>query len=235
MTIKCGDGDNWFLTPMFRLLVFDWDGTLMDSEARIVACMRAAVNDLRLKPLQHAQMSNVIGLGLSEAIEMLFPGSDEEFGREFVARYRHHFLGQEQTPSDLFPGAYETLSALHDAGFQMAIATGKGRRGLDQALRETGCARFFQVTRCADEAASKPNPEMLLDILDTLGVEPDVSLMIGDTEYDMQMARNADTHALAVSYGVHTVDRLLRHEPVGCLDDIRDLPGWLIANNSLAV
>ncbi len=217
------------MTHAFQLLIFDWDGTLMDSEARIVACMRAAVEDLGLAPLAHAQMSNVIGLGLQEAIDMLFPGADAAFASEFVERYRHHFLGQDTTPSALFPGAYETLESLHEAGYWLAVATGKGRRGLDQALADTGCARFFHMTRCADETASKPHPEMVLDILDTLGVEPEASLMIGDTEYDMQMARNAATHALAVSYGVHAVERLLRHEPLGCLDDIRELPPWLEA------
>lgn len=217
-----------------QLLIFDWDGTLMDSEARIVACMRAAVADLGLAPLPHARMSNVIGLGLPEAIEMLFPGSDETFAREFVARYRHHFLGHEQTPSKLFPGAYDTLQTLHELGYGLAIATGKGRRGLDQALKETGCDRFFHVTRCADEAASKPHPEMLIDIFGTLGIDPKAGLMIGDTEYDMQMANNALTHALAVSYGVHSADRLLKHSPLGCLDDICDLPGWLTANRPLA-
>lgn len=207
----------------------------MDSEARIVACMRAAVADLGLTPLAHTRMSNVIGLGLPEAIEMLFPGSDETFAREFVARYRHYFLVQDQTPSELFFGAYETLATLHEAGYWMAVATGKGRRGLDRALKETGCERFFHITRCADEAASKPNPEMLNDIFDVLGVEPKAGLMIGDTEYDMQMAISASTHALAVSYGVHSADRLLRHEPLGCLDDIRDLPNWLTTNRTLAV
>lgn len=219
----------------FQLLIFDWDGTLMDSEARIVACMRAAVADLGLAPLPHAQMSNVIGLGLREAIQMLFPGSDETFARDFIARYRHHFLSRDLSPSELFPGAYETLATLREAGFTMAIATGKGRSGLDHALEQTGCGRFFSVTRCADEAASKPNPAMVHDILDALGVAPESSLMIGDTEYDMQMARNAATHALAVSYGVHTVERLLRHEPLGCLDDIRTLPQWLVSNESLAI
>ena len=218
----------------FQLLVFDWDGTLMDSEARIVACMRAAVADLGLAPLAHAKMSNVIGLGLQEAIDTLFPGSDSDFARDFVARYRHHFLGHEPTPSELFPGTYETLATLHEAGYWLAVATGKGRRGLDQALADTGCDRFFHVTRCADEAASKPHPEMLLDILETLGIDPEASLMIGDTEYDMQMARNAATHSLAVSYGVHAVDRLLQHGPLGCLNDIRELPQWLVAHEDSA-
>ena len=216
------------MTLPFKLLVFDWDGTLMDSEARIVACIRAATEDLGLKPRTHDQMKNVIGLGLQEAIRLLFPNSEEAFGREFVSCYRHHFFNSHHTPSKLFDGAYDTLKALFDSGYWLAVATGKGRRGLDDVLEKTGCGEFFLTTRCADEAPSKPHPDMLLAILEELGAEPAECLMIGDTEYDMQMARNAATHALAVSYGVHELSRLMNHEPLGHVDDIRELPDWLI-------
>ncbi|GAB4357539.1 MAG: HAD-IA family hydrolase [Gammaproteobacteria bacterium] len=211
----------------FRLLIFDWDGTLMDSEARIVACIRAATEEMGLRTLSNDHMKNVIGLGLAEAIQMLFPGSDDDFGREFVARYRKHFFRAEENPTPLFEGAYATLQSLYEQGYWMAVATGKGRRGLDQALERTGCGDFFLTTRCADEAPSKPHPEMLLAILEELGVDADDTLMIGDTEYDMQMARSAGTHALAVSYGVHELERLLNHQPLGFVDDIRELPAWL--------
>lgn len=212
----------------FKLLIFDWDGTLMDSETRIVACIRAATEDMGKKVLSRDQMKNVIGLGLQEAIQMLFPGSDEAFGREFVACYREHFFNSQENPSELFAGAYDTLRSLHETGYWMAVATGKGRRGLDEALEKTGCGEFFLTSRCADEAPSKPHPEMLLAILGELGVDSRESLMIGDTEYDMQMASSAETHALAVSYGVHELDRLLNHRPLGFVDDIRALPGWLV-------
>ncbi len=200
----------------------------MDSEARIVACIRAAIEELDLQARSHDQMKNVIGLGLQEALEQLFPGSDEEFGREFVACYRRYFFNSNHIPSELFAGAYETLAALNEEGYWMAVATGKGRRGLNQVLEKTGCGEFFLTSRCADEAPSKPNPDMLLAILDELGVGPEECLMIGDTEYDMQMARNATTHALAVSYGVHEIERLLNHQPLGYVNDIRELPHWLI-------
>lgn len=211
----------------YQLLVFDWDGTLMDSEARIVSCIRAATEAMGLEPRSHEAMKNVIGLGLREALEMLFPGRDEAFGQSFVAHYRRHFLVTDSTPSALFEGALEVLMQLAEEGYWLAVATGKGRSGLDRALEETGCASLFHYTRCADETASKPHPRMLLEILDYMGTEAERALMIGDTEYDMEMARNAGTEALAVAYGVHDRLRLMQHVPAGCLDDIRQLPVWL--------
>lgn len=211
----------------FELLVFDWDGTVMDSEARIVACLQAAITDLQLPTLGVDALRNIIGLGLAEAINTLFPGSDERLHRELVERYRYHFLVADPTPSQLFTGARETLQQLADAGYLLAVATGKGRQGLNKVLEETGLGPMFQATRCADETFSKPHPQMLLELMDLLGVEPAATLMIGDTEYDMEMARNARTGALAVSYGVHAPERLLKHEPLGCLDAITELPDWL--------
>jgi phosphoglycolate phosphatase len=211
----------------FELLVFDWDGTLMDSEARIVACLQGAIGDLGLPHKEVADLRNIIGLGLAEAIDTLFPGSDATTQQALVDRYRHHFLVADPTPSALFEGAAEVLRGLAAQGYLLAVATGKGRRGLDKVLEETGLGPLFHATRCADETFSKPHPQMLLELMDHLGAEPGATLMIGDTEYDMEMARNAQTHALAVSYGVHHMERLLRHGPLGCLDRIGDLPLWL--------
>jgi len=211
----------------FELLVFDWDGTLMDSEARIVACLQGAIADLELPARDVAALRNIIGLGLAEAIETLFPGSDAATRQAVVERYRHHFLVADPTPSALFEGAAEVLHGLAAQGYLLAVATGKGRRGLDKVLAETGLGPLFHATRCADETFSKPHPQMLLELMEHLGADPQATLMIGDTEYDMEMARNARTHALAVSYGVHHPERLLRHQPLGCLDRIGDLPVWL--------
>lgn len=211
----------------FDLLVFDWDGTLMDSEARIVACLQGAIGDLGLPRKDVADLRNIIGLGLAEAINTLFPGTDAATQQALVERYRHHFLVADPTPSALFDGAAEVLHGLAAQGYLLAVATGKGRRGLDKVLEETGLGPLFHATRCADETFSKPHPQMLLELMDHLGAEPRATLMIGDTEYDMEMARNAQTHALAVSYGVHHPARLLKHAPLGCLERIGDLPLWL--------
>lgn len=211
----------------FELLVFDWDGTLMDSQAKIVSCLQAAIRDLQLPPLGVEALSNVIGLGLAEAVNTLYPGSDVKLQQAMSDRYRHHFLVSDTTPSTLFSGAGEVLQSLAAQGYLLAVATGKGRQGLDKVLEETGLAELFHATRCADETFSKPHPQMLFELMDHLGAEPAATLMIGDTEYDMEMARNARTAALAVSYGVHAQERLLRHEPLGCLHSISELPQWL--------
>lgn len=215
------------MTQRLNLLVFDWDGTLMDSEARIVACIQAAIEDLGLEPREVASISNIIGLGLHEAINTLYPGSDNTLHQAMTERYRYHFLTANPTRSELFAGAEETVRSLNEAGYMLAVATGKGRVGLDKVLDETGLGQYFLATRCADETFSKPHPQMLEELMDELGAEPGETLMIGDTEYDMQMAVNARTHALAVSYGVHEKARLMKHRPLHCIDDICELTAWL--------
>lgn len=215
------------MSDPFNLLVFDWDGTLMDSEARIVACLRAAIEDLELEPRDDDSLKNIIGLGLAEAINTLYPGSDSSLHKTMTDRYRYHFLTANPTSSELFEGAEETLKGLAEAGFLLAVATGKGRQGLDKVLEETGLGGYFHATRCSDETFSKPHPLMLEQLMDELGTEPAETLMIGDTEYDMQMASNARTHALAVSYGVHEKERLLKHNPLHCIDAIQELESWL--------
>ena len=211
----------------FQLLVFDWDGTLMDSEARIVDSMRAALQDSGLWPRTREQIRNIIGLGLREAVRALIPEAPEAAQQRVVERYRHHYLGAEAIPSPLFSGAAEVVTRLAEHDYLLAVATGKGRRGLDKALQDTGLAPVFHVTRCADEAQSKPHPEMLEQIMEASGVTPAQTLMIGDTEYDVLLALNAGASALAVSYGVHDRERLMRLGPIGCLTDIRELPDWL--------
>lgn len=206
-----------------ELFIFDWDGTLMDSEARIVACMQAAAADLKLQIPDADNAKDIIGLGLREAVLKLFPELQEESTNEMVERYRHHFLRENQTPSTLFPGAAETIRELADRGYLLAVATGKGRQGLDLALESTGLSHCFHTTRCADETFSKPHPEMLLQILDQLAVSPDSALMVGDTEYDLQMAKNARIKGVAVSYGVHPLAKLMEYDPLICLHDIREL------------
>jgi phosphoglycolate phosphatase len=211
----------------FKLLVFDWDGTLMDSEARIVACLQAVITDLALAVRDSRALRDIIGLGLREAIITLYPDVDDDFVESFIERYRYHFLSDNHQPALLFPGARDVLDTLHDSGYMLGIATGKGRIGLQRSLRETGCDNLFHVTRCADESFSKPHPQMLLDIMAVLDVEPSQTLMVGDTVYDMQMAQQAGTAALAVTYGVHDKDRLLSFNPLACLDDITQVPAWL--------
>ena len=214
----------------YKLLVFDWDGTLMDSEARIVACIQSAFADLGEMPPPREIAREVIGLGLEEAMTMLWPDGSVLQRRELVDRYRSHFLGGQETESHLFPGARDLVQDLNARGLLLAVATGKSRRGLESALTSTGLRSHFHATRCADETFSKPHPEMLLQVMAELGADRSETLMIGDTEFDMEMARNAGVAALAVAYGVHHPERLLRHNPLDCLNEFQDLRDWLERN-----
>lgn len=215
-----------------KLIVFDWDGTLMDSESRIVNCMRAAINDLGLEARDGDTLKNVIGLGLKEALHALYPDADDEGLVNLVERYRHHFLFEDTTPSELFAGVADMLESLNDAGYFLAIATGKGRPGLNHAMSASGVGHFFHASRCADETRSKPHPQMLHELLDYFGIESNHAIMVGDTEFDLEMASNAQTHSLAVCYGVHHRDRLLNHAPLACVDDVNQLHSWLTSNLS---
>lgn len=211
----------------FRLIVFDWDGTLMDSESRIVGCMREAMAAEGLVPATQGSVREVIGLGLAEAVERLLPRADAGLRERVALAYRQRFLAAESDPSPLFPGVRELLGWLEAQDYLLAVATGKGRRGLDQALGATGLGRLFHATRCADETRSKPHPAMLIELMEVLGARPSETLMVGDTEYDLLMAQNAGTQALAVCYGVHDPDRLRGLRPLGCVDDLREIRRWL--------
>jgi phosphoglycolate phosphatase len=198
---------------------------LIDSEANIVACMKAAMNDVNLALRSNDEIKNIIGLGLKEALFTLYPEIDEQTANHLTDRYRYHFLSSE--PSQAFKGVDETLASLNSARYFLAVATGKGRRGLDKALSTTGYDSLFHVTRCADETRSKPHPQMLHEILDFVGVDAENALMIGDTEYDMQMAKNARMDCVAVTYGVHDRQRLTHCHPTAIIDSMPDLVTWL--------
>ncbi len=215
------------LPERFDLVVFDWDGTLMDSQARIVACIQGAFLDAGQAPPSRDAASDIIGLGLDDAMARLWPGSDADQRAVVAAHYRRHFLVINETPSELFPGARAMLERLTAEGYLLAVATGKSRVGLDRSLGETGLGDLFHATRCADETFSKPHPQMLLELMDELGVEARRTLMVGDTEYDLRMAANARAQALAVCHGVHAPERLLSLGPLACLESLVEIPEWL--------
>ena len=217
---------------MYTLLVFDWDGTLMDSEARIVSCMQAAAVDAGVAAPDAGAAREVIGLGLQQAVARLFAAESPVVHGQIARRYREHFLVLDRSRSQLFPGVEETLEKLRDAGHLLAVATGKSRRGLDRELDETGLRPLFHASRCADETFSKPHPQMLDELMRELGAAAAETLMIGDTEYDMQMAANAGTAALGVSCGVHPPARLMAHGARDTLASIVELPGWLVPGSS---
>ncbi|HFE38263.1 MAG TPA: HAD family hydrolase [Gammaproteobacteria bacterium] len=213
---------------MYKLLVFDWDGTLMDSQQEIVSCFQAAARDVNLTVPSVEQVRNVIGLGMFEAVHAIYPSLDtREAQQAFVERYRVYYFSSEKAPSRLFDGVADMLHALVEQGYFVSVATGKGRRGLNDVLQRTKLDRLFHYTRCVDEAHSKPHPQMLLDTMDYLGIQAHEALMIGDTEYDLQMAANAAVDGVAVSCGAHDKNRLIKHNPRVCLAQTRDLEAWL--------
>jgi phosphoglycolate phosphatase len=213
----------------FDLIVFDWDGTLADSTRMITECIREASAEAGLVVPEPVAASNIIGLGLREAIVELFGSLSDSQHRLLVERYRHHYLTRDQQTL-LFEGAAHALEKLENRGFMLAVATGKGRNGLNRSLENSGLKRYIHASRCADECFSKPHPQMLLEIMDELGVTPERTLMVGDTSYDLQMARNANVAALAVCYGAHPLEHLLPHAPLAYFDQFTKLNQWLIMN-----
>lgn len=211
----------------FRLLVFDWDGTLMDSIGTIVACTQATIRELELGELPEQTIRGTIGLGLKETIDILSPGCGEEMYGRILECYRKHWHSTYRDMPLLFDGVGEMLRELAGEGYLLAVATGKSRRGLDYALDQTGLLDLFHATRTADEAFSKPHPQMLLDLLDELGVEPRDAVMVGDTTYDLEMARSARTYAVGVCSGGHCREELERLGPLACLDQVVELAPWL--------
>jgi phosphoglycolate phosphatase len=214
------------MPKQFDLLVFDWDGTLMDSAGAIAFSIQAASRDVGLPAPSDSEARHIIGLGLNEAIAALFPELPRSDYAALVERYRHYYLSQD-TEILLFAGATETITALHEEGFLLAVATGKGRRGLDHVLEQTGLGPYFHTSRCADECFSKPHPCMLLEIMEELGVSQAKTLMVGDTSHDLQMAKNAGVSAVGVCYGAHPRDGLMALSPLACADDFGELSRWL--------
>jgi phosphoglycolate phosphatase len=211
----------------FRLLVFDWDGTLMDSIGSIVACTEATLAELGLAPVAAGTIRGAVGLSIRDTVELLQPGSDEAAADRLMAAFRRHWFATYRDLPVLFPGAAPALAALAAVGYLLAIATGKSRRGLAHDLASTGVGHLFHGSRTADEAEAKPHPRMLLDLLDELGARPRETLVVGDSRWDLEMAAAARTPAVAVSTGAHRREELAEYAPLAILDGIGELPGWL--------
>lgn len=221
------------MSPPLKLLIFDWDGTLVDSVDHIVATVRAASSELGLPQRYEAAIRAIIGLGLHEAVTRLYPQHDPDWLQtRLVKAYRKHFYSGPG--GSIFPGVPATLSHLASEGYSLAVATGKSREGLDEGLRHTGLDSYFAVTRCASETASKPDPAMLHEILEVTGLAAEQALMIGDSVHDLNMARGAGMAALAVAGGAYEPASLAQLEPVDCLSRVTDLPSWLAAQGHSA-
>ena len=217
------------MSKRYDLIVFDWDGTVMDSTAVIAGSIQAACRDLGLTVPDDETARHVIGLGLSEALRHAVPDAPESMYEPLVARYRHHFLIQDAA-IPLFAGARETIAELHGEGYWLGVATGKSRAGLDRVLESTGLKQYFHATRTADQTFSKPDPAMLFELLDELAVAPGRALMIGDTTHDVQMAQNAQVDVVAVGHGAHPPEQLRELNPLALVKDFAELRAWLKAN-----
>lgn len=218
----------------YELLIFDWDGTLADSEGLIVRSMQMAISDLGLPPRGDRAIAELIGLGMTDGMQRLYPELDTEELIRLLMSYRASFVGQPGDPvaaareAPLFDGAERALAALADGGYRLAVATGKPRPGLDRSLRHHATLQpLFAATRTADETANKPDPLMLRELLDELRVPVERALMVGDTEYDAAMARAIGMPMVGVTCGVHAPQRLRSAGAMGLIESVAALPGWL--------
>lgn len=211
----------------YQLLVFDWDGTLADSIAHIIAAMQAAVREAGLAAPTEAALLAVIGLGLDQVFAELFPSLPAAAREELATAYRRYYLLATTEPVRLYPRVREVIPAFCRQGYTLAVATGKSRRGLDRALEESGLGGYFHTSRCADETFSKPHPQMLFEIMEAAGAAPERTLMIGDSHHDLQMAGNAGVAGIAVNYGAQPAHRLLEFNPVASIHDLAELAAWL--------
>ncbi|MFC3095815.1 HAD family hydrolase [Alteromonas sediminis] len=220
------------MTP-YKLVIFDWDGTLMDSAGKIVSCMQHAAQATAMFVPTADAVRHIIGISLKPAIAQLFnlklgnPVEEKQVDR-IVEAYKTAYLEVDQTPCPLFDGTMGMLTALQACDTKMAVATGKARRGLKRAWDSTNTSHFFVDSRCADEAESKPSPDMLEQLLKANGLKASDAVMIGDTSYDMQMAEQLGMDRIAVSYGVHDVTALRKHSPVFVADSVSSLQGFLL-------
>jgi phosphoglycolate phosphatase len=201
-----------------KLVIFDWDGTISDSVARIVSSMQRAAVELDMAVPSYLEVQEIIGLGLTEAAFRLFPQATREQVFQLQTSYSQHYRAEDSAPCAFFPGVEETLQQLKAEGYQLAVATGKSRAGLDRVLLNLGMEDFFHNSRCADETLSKPHPLMLEELLTEFDLSAEAAVMVGDTEFDMEMAVNAGMPRIAVSYGAHHAARLRAFEPLACLD-----------------
>ncbi|WP_299572224.1 HAD-IIIA family hydrolase [uncultured Shewanella sp.] len=213
-------------TNQYQLVIFDWDGTLMDSIGKIVDCMQCVASDLSLPVPTDQQVRDIIGLSILPAMENLFPNNADQYD-DLLEAYKNYYLNINVTPSPLFDGIETVLTEIQAAGHTLAIATGKRRAGLDRMLAETGLGQYFVATRSADEAESKPHPSMITSLLEELNIAPEQAVMIGDSKLDIAMANNAGVSSIAVTYGAHSLEDLLSQNPTATANKPTDILQYL--------
>lgn len=213
---------------MYRLVIFDWDGTIMDSAFKIATCIQASAKQVGLLEPSIEQAKSIIGLGLFEAMRRLYPNVSEAKIGELTETYKYYFVNVDNTEQRLFDGVVAGLEALERTGAVLAVATGKSRAGLDRVLDELGLRHHFIATRCADETRSKPHPQMLLELLDFTAIEPHKAIMVGDTTFDLDMAANAKVAGLGAAYGVHSKQQLFDSKALSVQSSFSKIIEWLL-------
>jgi phosphoglycolate phosphatase len=206
-----------------RVVIFDWDGTLVDSVEHIADSLHQAATDLGYPALEREAYRDIIGLGMVEALEKLYPGISRDEMNRIREGYAGYFFSKTTTPQNVFEGMADVVADLRGSGRSCSVATGKSRRGLDSALVSSGLGSHFEITRCADETRSKPDPAMLEQILNFYGIEPAEAVMIGDTRYDLEMAQRIGMPSIGVEWGVHKRDVLGDYSPHAIVDTVPDL------------
>ncbi|QYX66411.1 HAD-IA family hydrolase [Shewanella putrefaciens] len=233
----------------YDLVIFDWDGTLMDSIGKIITCIENMARALQLPIPSESDIRDIIGLSMTEALRVLFPqglnlsassvysqpqhpknafgqGEDDQY-QQMRAEFKAQYLHLDATPTPLFAQAPLLIDQLHTQGYQLAVATGKARAGLDRVFEQTGLGRYFVASRCADEVHSKPHPEMISSLLKELNIAPNRVLMVGDSLLDLTMAANAGIDSVGVTYGAHSAEKLLRAKPIALIDSPAQLLQYL--------
>ncbi len=215
------------LRNKYSFIIFDWDGTLMDSTGRIVSAMQATAREKQLPIPSVEAVKSIIGLSMSAVMDQMFPSADSQMRDELMEIYRYQYVEGDNTPSPLFEGTIPLLEWLKKEGIPIAVATGKARHGLERVLKESGLTDFFDLTICADEAASKPHPEMVEYLLDKASKPLHDTLLLGDSIHDLKMANNAGIDSVAVTSGANSFAELSVHNPITILERVCHLQGWL--------
>ncbi len=215
------------MTKQFDLIVWDWDGTLANSTGMITNALLKAAEQVGLPALTPKTTSSIIGLGLRESIQTLYGDIPADQAQALATQYTANYYANE-SKIPLFTGAADTIKALNKRGFKLAVATGKGRRGLNLALEHSGLGKYFHSSRTVDECFSKPHPQMLDELMEYLVVMPERTLMIGDTSYDLQMAQNAGVRSVGVTYGAQAAEQWQHLNPIQQFSDFSSLSTWLL-------
>ena len=211
-----------------RVLIFDWDGTLVDSIKRIVEAMHMASDICAVPRCTDEEVRAIIGLAMPQAYDVLYPAADDaDLKQRYIHAYSEQYLLLEEEPSPFYPGVLDALEHYRSAGYKLAVATGKSRRGLHRVLSGHNMVDYFDITRCADETRSKPDPLMLHEILKYCAAAPEQAIMVGDSPFDLRMAKNANVPSVAVSYGAQPLSVLHQEQPILAIDDFYELTTWL--------